>query len=295
MVNICITGHISIDKITNQQNKELSIGGPPCYAGIASKNSKTNVSIYTKIGYDFPKKYTKWLKTNNLTTINNISKKNTTKFEIIESNNNKELKLINKCENIELSELDNNKYDGILISPIVNEISKSNNNIINNFEQKTMLDPQGYLRKFNSKGTCKLINYDLNELPKTDIIKVSKEESKKITKIENFLESLKKISKHYSIVIGTNRNITTYLISKNKIYNIEYIKKRKSYDTIGLGDILDGVFFSNYLKGEEISWALSLGIACASSRNGTGIKKIEITSNYEEEAYKIYNNIKNIQ
>ena len=158
-----------------------------------------------------------------------------------------------------------------------------------------MLDPQGYLRKFNSKGTCKLMNYDLNELPKTDIIKVSKEESKKITKIENFLESLKKISKHYSIVIGTNRNIITYLISKNKIYNIEYIKKRKLYDTIGLGDILDGIFFSNYLKGEEISWALSLGIACASSRNGTGIKKIEITSNYEEEAYKIYNNIKNIQ
>ena len=158
-----------------------------------------------------------------------------------------------------------------------------------------MLDPQGYLRKFNGSGICKLINYDLNELPKTNIIKVSKEESKKITKIENFLESLKKLSKHYSIVIGTNKNITTYLISKNKIYNIKYIKKRKLHDTIGLGDILNGIFFSNYLKGEDVSWALSLGIACASSRNGIGIKKIEVTSKYEEEAYKIYNNIKNIQ
>ena len=57
MSNICIIGHISIDRIHDNKNIHESIGGPPCYSGITCINEGHNVEVLTKVGKDFPDKY----------------------------------------------------------------------------------------------------------------------------------------------------------------------------------------------------------------------------------------------
>tara|TARA_Y100001960_G_C14690765_1_gene836257 strand:+ start:253 stop:1140 length:888 start_codon:yes stop_codon:yes gene_type:complete len=294
MSNICIIGHISIDKIYNNKNIHESIGGPPCYSGITCIKEGHNIEVLTKVGKNFPDEYESWLKDKNIEIKNQKSYKETTSFEIKEIKNNKHLRLINQCEEIipKKTELDN--YDGIIISPIANELNKKNNSIINKLDNTTMLDPQGYIREFDKEGFCNFKHIRINELPKTDIIKISEEESMMLDKSTRMLDRLKKIAETYPITIGTIGNNSTYLINNKICYVIKNNKSDNLRDTIGLGDILNGMFFSMYLKEEDILWSISKSIAFASTRTGIGIKKLEVEIEYNELVDHIYNNIKRI-
>ena len=293
MSNICIIGHISIDKIHNSKNIRESIGGPPC-SGVTCVNEGHNVEVLTKVGKDFPDKYKTWLKNNNIEIKNQESSKDTTSFDIKETNNSKQLILISQCGEIIPIKTELNSYDGIIISPIANELNKENNEIINKLDNRTMLDPQGYIRKFDKEGFCNLRHIRINELPRTDIIKISEEESMMLDNSTRMLDRLKKIAETYPITIGTIGNDSTYLINNKICYAIKNNKSDNLRDTIGLGDILNGMFFSMYLKDEDILWSISKSIAFASTRTGIGIKKLEIEIEYNELVNHIYNNIKRI-
>tara|TARA_B100001750_G_C15510020_1_gene602970 strand:+ start:94 stop:981 length:888 start_codon:yes stop_codon:yes gene_type:complete len=294
MSNICIIGHISVDNIHNNNNIHESIGGPPCYSGLTCINEGHNIEVLTKVGKDFPDKYESWLKDRNIEIKNQKSSKNTTSFDIKEINNNKHLRLINQCEEIIPKKTALSNYDGIIISPIANELNKENNKIINKLDNKTMLDPQGYIREFDKEGFCNLRHIEINELPRTDIIKISEEESMMLDNSTRMLDRLKKIAETYPITIGTIGNDSTYLINNKICYAIKNNKSENLKDTIGLGDILNGMFFSMYLKDEDILWSISKSIACASTRTGIGIKKLEAKIGYNELVDHIYNNIKRI-
>ena len=86
MSNICIIGHISIDKIHNNKNIHESIGGPPCYSGITCINEGHNIEVLTKVGKEFPDKYESWLKDKNI-EIKNLDE-NLIAI-VIDKNNNK--------------------------------------------------------------------------------------------------------------------------------------------------------------------------------------------------------------
>ena len=294
MSNICIIGHISIDKIHNNKNIHESIGGPPCYSGLTCINEGHNIEVLTKVGKEFPDKYESWLKDRNIEIKNQKSSKNTTSFDIKEINNNKHLRLISQCEEIIPKKTMLSNYDGIIISPIANELNKENNKIINKLDNKTMLDPQGYIREFDKEGFCNLRHIRINELPRTDIIKISEEESMMLDNSTRMLDRLKKIAETYPTTIGTIGNYSTYIINNEKCYLINNNKSDNLKDTVGLGDILNGMFFSMYLKNEDLLWSISKAIAFASTRTGIGIKKLEVEIEYNELVDHIYNNIKRI-
>lgn len=296
-INIGIIGHISIDIINHNNNSINSIGGAPCYSGLVSQQLGAKINIITKIGKDFPDIYFKWLNQNKLNYSNNdiIKNKKTTKFQINISKQNKQLKLLNKCENIKLNQFQFNKLNGILISPIVNEIPKNLNMKINSIPEITMLDPQGYIRKFNNDGLCQQKNIKINQLPKTNIIKISEQESHSISKKNNFIFILKLLKKKYQIVLGTFENNHVYLLNKNKIFHIKTPNNNKLKDTVGLGDIFNGVFLTMFLKGEDILWSISMAIAIASSRKEYGINKINKIDDCKELTSNIYDKIKRIE
>ena len=294
MSNICIIGHISIDKIHNNKNICESIGGPPCYSGVTCINEGHNVEVLTKVGKDFPDKYKTWLKNKNIGIKNQESSKDTTSFDIKETNNSKQLILINQCEEVIPIKTELNSYDGIIISPIANELNKENNETINKLDNRTMLDPQGYIREFGKGGVCNLKRTGINELPRTDIIKISEEESIMLDNSTRVVDRFKKIAETYPITIGTIGNDSTYLINNKICYVINNNKSDNLSDTVGLGDILNGMFFSMYLKNEDILWSISMSIAFASTRTGTGIKILETEIEYNELANHIYNDIKRI-
>ena len=264
------------------------IGGPPCYSGLTCINEGHNIEVLTKVGKDFPDKYESWLKDRNIEIKNQKSSKETTSFDIKEINNNKHLRLISQCEEIIPKSTELANYDGIIISPIANELDKENNKIINKLDNRTMLDPQGYLREFDKEGFCNLRHIKINELPRTDIIKISEEESMMLDNSTRMLDRLKKIAETYPITIGTIGNDSTYLINNKICYAIKNNKPDNLSDTIGLGDILNGMFFSMYLKNEDLLWSISKAIAFASTRTGIGIKKLEVEIEYNELVDHIY-------
>ena len=296
-VNIGIIGHISIDNIIDNDYSFNSIGGPPCYSGLVSQLLGAKINIITKIGKDFPNSYFKWLNQNKLNYSNNdvVKNKKTTQFQINISKQNKQMKLINKCENIKLNQFQFKNLNGILISPIVNEIPINLNIKINSISEITMLDPQGYIRKFNKNGLCNQKNIKIYDLPKTNIIKISEQESYSISKINNFKLILKLLAKKYQIVLGTLENNNAYLLNENKIFFIRNPNYNKLKDRIGLGDIFNGVFLTMFLKGENILWSISMAMAIASSRKEHGINKINKIGKYKELTDNIYNNIKKIE
>ena len=158
-----------------------------------------------------------------------------------------------------------------------------------------MLDPQGYIRKFNKNGLCNQKNIKIYDLPKTNIIKISEQESYSISKINNFKLILKLLAKKYQIVLGTLENNNAYLLNENKIFFIRNPNYNKLKDRIGLGDIFNGVFLTMFLKGENILWSISMAMAIASSRKEHGINKINKIGKYKELTDNIYNNIKKIE
>ena len=68
--------------------------------------------------------------------LNGKSTLNTTSFKITETERRKQLKLINKCEEIIIEKEKIEKYEGIILSPIVNELNKKNNKLINKLDKK---------------------------------------------------------------------------------------------------------------------------------------------------------------
>ena len=80
----------------------------------------------------------------NILTEDPLSQQMTTKFKILLDGAERRLFVQEKCEEIEFVE---NKTDGLIISPVFDEISLDVYNKIKNTSDFVMLDPQGFLRK----------------------------------------------------------------------------------------------------------------------------------------------------
>src|SRR5207245_9728028 len=103
---------------------------------------------------------------------NFISSNPTTRFLLKNSSTERELYLKPLCDPIEFR---NSDADGVLISPVFNEVSEETLEQIKEFSDFTLLDPQGYLRRINSDKKVYLEKTTL-ELPKISDIKTNPNE-----------------------------------------------------------------------------------------------------------------------
>ena len=285
-MKLAVFSHCAIDTISLEGSNYEQIGGAACYCGIAARQFKFDVELFTKFGLDFPKQY---LSEHKINFPNSQSEKNTTKFAISITGSDRTLKLENQCEQIDYTGVD---ADGHLVSPIFNEISDETFKKIKNDSNFLFVDPQGFLRRKDSQNNIILEKTNL-DLTGVNAIKVNPEESQQIVDGTHDEMMLALQKKGIEYVLLTNKADVSLLV-KDKIYSIT-LPNRQIHDTTGVGDIFCSAFTCTMLKEKDFLWALCFaGGAAQAALESTnmGLQKIPKKGMIETNASYFYNLVK---
>jgi sugar/nucleoside kinase (ribokinase family) len=292
-MKVGIASHIVIDSIIDSEGTEIeSLGGPACYASVIAKTFKLDVALFTKVGKDISDK---------AKILEEIDEKNpTTRFQLLlDKDGGRKLFLLSKCSPISISYQDVSNLDGLILSPVMDEIP---NDVFRHIDKAkkdkfVMLDPQGFLR-FCSDETLSISNKKQMDIDFRGItaIKTDEEELSALTKGITCVEGMRLLQKKYCLefVISTGNNKVLFL-NKNTLYTLSF-GQISSPDSTGLGDILTSGFTCSYLKEKDPLWAFCFGAgAVVASLNSKkrGLEKVPRKMNLiERDASYFYNTAK---
>jgi len=190
------------------------------------------------------------------------------------------------CEKINYMKNDD---DGLIISPVFDEISLETYSQIKNQDNFVLLDPQGFLREknINNEISLKKTSLDLNNI---NAIKMNPDELHALTGLtgNDGIKQLQKLGIEY--VIYTNKQEISLLV-KDKLYTI-FLPKMTLTDTTGIGDIFCSTFVCTMLKEKDFLWALSFAGGAAQSAlesKAFGLEKIPEKNALETNGSYFYN------
>ena len=283
-MKVGIFSHCTIDTIVYENEQYESPGGPASYCSLTARKQKHDVNLYTKFGPNYP--LVDFFKENKILTHNALSLKNTTKFRIELYDSDRKLFLENKCEEINFLE---NNNDGMIISPVFDEISLETYLKIKNLDNFVFLDPQGFLREKNSNNEISL-KRTLLDLKNVNAIKMNPDELYALTGLtgNDGIKQLQKLGIEY--VIYTNKQEISLLV-KDKLYTI-FLPKTNLTDTTGIGDIFCSTFVCTMLKEKDFLWALSFAGGAAQSALESkkfGLEKVPEKNALESNGSYFYN------
>jgi sugar/nucleoside kinase (ribokinase family) len=285
-MKIRIFSHCTIDTIVLDDTSYEQIGGAACYCGITAKKLKFDVELHTKFGSDFP---TKFLTDRKLIFENALSDKPTTRFTIKILNSDRKLILNNTCDAIEYSDAN---ADGIIVSPVFQELSNETFEKLKKDSKIIFLDPQGFLRRIDSENNIHLEKTDIN-LSKVSSVKVNSDEIFNLTGLTG-IDAMKNLQKKgvENVIVPNKQDIS--LLVKDRIYSIK-LPNLKLYDTTGIGDIFSSSFCCTLLKEKDFFWALCFAGGAAQAALETrelGLKKVPEKGAIETNAAYFYNQVK---
>ncbi len=283
-MNVSVISHCAMDRLHIGDSIYEQAGGDACYSGLMAREFKSNVSIQTKFGDDFPKKY---LQNANIKHDASSSALLTTRFKIVIDGLKRKMYLQNQCEDIQVQ---NDSKDGIIISPIYHEITPD---IIKNQDGYILYNPQGLLR---TTGEDNMIHTSPATLDMTDVdaLKVNPAEIQAITGDDNEIEGMKRLQKMGARTVIRTNGKDIVMLDKTMLYTIE-LPNKKIYDTTGLGAILCGSFLCTMLKEKDTLWALCFAggaVQAALDSKALGLAKIPKKGAIQTNASYFYNLVK---
>ena len=286
-MKVGIYSHCTIDTIVYGDNVYEVPGGPACYCSLSARNQKFDVNLGTKYGKDFT--LSEFLQENKINMKDSLSDKNTTRFKIILNDSDRELFIQNKCEPLEFLEESN---DGVIISPVYDEINSDLFEKIKQSSNFLFLDPQGFLRYHDSENKILLRNTKIN-LDGISAIKLNPDELVALTGDSNDASLLALQKTGIENIILTNKQDISLLV-KNRIYSIK-LPNLELYDTTGIGDIFSVTFCCTLLRERDFLWALSFAGGAAQAALETkkfGVEKVPHKGAVENNGSYFYNMIK---
>jgi len=271
MFDLVTVGNFTIDIVTSNRivNPSPTLGGPPTYVSLSARQLGSKVSVVSKTGKDFSKKYVSWLKANDidLSGLKIVKDASTTSFTLQYRNEKRQLRLRSQAPPILLEDIPASlSSKAIHVSPVANEISQE---VVHKLRTQTSilsLDPQGFVRKFDKKGNMHLTTWkDTRVLEEIDIYKSTLEEIKVITGMPDLRMSMKDIHDVGSKIVLVTRGLKgAKLLCDEKFCNIPSCKPKVVKDYTGAGDTFIGAFLAEYVKGENPVWCACVGSAAAS-------------------------------
>ena len=283
-MKVGIFSHCTIDTIIYENEQYEAPGGPACYCSITARKQKHDVNLYTKFDSNYPLE--DFFKEHKILTHNALSKNNTTRFRLELDGTNRKLFVENMCDKISFIE---NNDDGIIISPVYDELSLETYSQIKNSGSFVFLDPQGFLREKNQNNEILLKRTTL-DLTNVNAIKMNHDELYALTGLSgnDGLKQLQKLGIEY--VLYTNKREISLLV-KDKLYSIS-LPKMTLTDTTGIGDIFCSTFVCTMLKEKDFLWALSFAGGAAQSALESkvfGLEKIPEKNALETNGSYYYN------
>jgi sugar/nucleoside kinase (ribokinase family) len=291
-LNALIAGFITIDTIELPVRTITSIGGPPTYAGLLCSRFGLDVTCLTKIGTDFPREQLVWLSRNGLQlrAVDRSTAKKTTRFRLDIRAGERTLYLVDRCEDITLEQVPEGRFNGALVSPLAHEISRGVFDAIRSRCDFCFLDPQGFLRSFDSLGKTSLKSWsDYGILGSIDAVKMDSEEAEATTGKTDTKEALEKLfHKKVRKAVITRGGESTYVLDGSRISRID-VPKVRVVDTTGAGDILLGAMMTCYLRSRDFLWSCCFGVAASSlSLTSIALAKVDLPRSVDQEARRLY-------
>ena len=283
-MKVGIFSHCTMDTIVYENEQYDAPGGPASYCSLTARKQKHDVNLYTKFGPNYPLE--EFFKENKINIPDALSSQSTTRFKIELNGSDRKLFVENMCDKINFVGNDN---DGVIISPVFDEISLETYSQIKNPDNFILLDPQGFLREKNSNNeiSLKRTSLDLNNI---NAIKMNPDELYALTGLtgNDGIKQLQKFGIEY--VIYTNKQEISLLV-KDKLYTI-YLPKINLTDTTGIGDIFCSTFVCTMLKEKDFLWALSFAGGAAQSAlesKAFGLEKVPEKNALETNGSYFYN------
>ncbi len=281
-----IYAHCVIDTIRVGGSEYRQAGGPACYCGHAARSLKFDVTLCTKFGGDFPR--SECLDDFEIRYDDALSEAPTTKFRIDVRGAERDLFLEDKCEPLAFSD---SKTDGVLVSPVLDEISPDTLAKIRDGSKFVFVDPQGFLRRTDREGRVYLEGTDV-DLSGVRAIKASPGEMEKLAGSSGVdgMRTLQKRGVDY--VLRTDR-MEVSMLDGDRLYSLR-MPNRKIHDTTGIGDIFSATFACTMLKERDSLWALCFagGSAQAALETGeVGLQKVPKRGATSTNASYFYNTV----
>jgi len=286
-MKLAIFSHCAIDTISICDSISEQIGGAACYGGFTARKLGFDVELFTKFGSDFP--YEEYLSKNKISFSNALSEKPTTRFRIQIFDSDREMFLETQCQPLEYA---STNADGVIASPLFDEISSDLFEKIKNNTGFLFLDPQGFLRRVDQNKKIYLEKTEL-DLSKVSAIKVGVDEINHIVS-DSSIESMKTLNKmgvEY-ILYTDKRNIS--LLVKDKLYSLT-LPNKEIFDTTGLGDIFCSTFCCTMIKEKDFLWAFCFAggaVQAALDSKELGLNKIPQKGAIQTNGSYFYNTVK---
>jgi sugar/nucleoside kinase (ribokinase family) len=285
-MNLGIFSHCTVDEIRIGADAYERPGGPAFYCGLAARRLGFDVHLCTKFSKDYA--YSDLLSKNKIKFENAVSDRPTTKFTLEINDTERTLWLNNVCSEIEYCHVD---ADGILVSPVFNEVSPQTLDKIKKDSAMTFLDPQGFLRRTDphNKVFFERTNLDISGI---SVIKSDPNEVYCLTGLDG-IDGVNMMRKNVEHVLYTNKRDVS-LFHKNREYSLR-LPNMELYDTSGVGDIFTATFCCTLLKEKDVLWALSFAGGAAQAAlesREVGLDKIPPRAATETNASYFYNTIK---
>lgn len=287
-----VAGFITIDTIKLPIRTITSVGGPPSYAGLVCARFGLDVFALTKVGNDFPADQSAWLARNgiSLRQMDSSPTAKTTRFNIEIEGAARKLTLVNRCEDVNVGQMPDSQFNASLVSPVAGEVSPFLLAEVSKRSDFTFLDPQGFLRSFNSKGEVAFSKLkDAGMISAVDAIKMDRDEAEAITGKASPQEALSRLGG-----MGVRKAVVTqgadpcFVLDGTRIFSVP-VPKVQVIDSTGAGDILGGTVVACYLRSRDFLWSACFGIAASSlSLHMIALAKVDLPISVDDQARRLY-------
>jgi len=271
-LNLVTVGHFAIDSISSPKiiPAKTRLGGSATYVSVAAAKLAAKVSVISKVGYDFPNKYIRWLKDNHidLAGLKQVEGYVTTRFALkYQRDWKRNLQLKALAPPIHVNDISNTlRAQAIHVAPIANELSIKAIQKLRKLTRILSLDPQGFIRNFDAHGNVRPKCWmERSVLELIDIYKSSEDEMKTVTGIADAKQAARKIQDYGAkIVIATRGLHGSMVLFESAFYNVPACRPQVVLDPTGAGDAYIGAFLAEYTRKEEPLWCACVGSAAAS-------------------------------
>jgi sugar/nucleoside kinase (ribokinase family) len=273
LFDIVSVGHFSVDSIFLPSRKKpfMILGGSVAYVSLAARRLDARVAIISKIGEDFPKAYTWWLKQEDIDMSGVCCDETaqTTSFDLSYSNDlsSRVLRLKKKAPSIFVEDMPNHlKAHVVHIAPIACEIDYEIVEKLRESADVLSIDPQGLVRRFDENGNVTLgPPPDMRVLELVDIFKSSLNEIEAVTGQSDLGSAIKSVHEYGAKIVIVTLGANGAAVSvEGSIHNVPACKPDKVVDPTGAGDVFVGAFLAEYARGRDCSWCSYVGSAEAS-------------------------------
>jgi sugar/nucleoside kinase (ribokinase family) len=275
--DILVAGHAVIDQVIDspgQGSARQAQGGPPSYASVALSSLGFRSAIITKVGEDFPREYSVFLRQYggiNIEKFRVIGEK-TTSFRIDRSVEPRRMWLLGRCRALSShdffappSESQTSRPRGLLVNTVAGEISLPLLDRISKEFDVVFVDSQGFVRRVSKDNEVQLRSgLDISALSGVDFLKADRREISAWTGLSDFDASLRQIARFVRYVIVTSGPGFAEVYEGQRIrWRTKPLEVRIS-DTTGAGDIFLAVFAACFVRSENVPDALAVSCCAAS-------------------------------